>query len=85
METVICIHPHAQERMSERGVTESEIKEAILHGERFLAKFERSGFRRNFPGNYEWRGHRYGTKQVEVYACKNDNGWLVITVLVKYF
>jgi len=32
----------------------------------------------------EWRGRRYSTKQVEVYAV-DENGWLVITVVVKYF
>ena len=85
MATVIRFHPHARERLSERGATESEIIETILHGERFPAKFGRSGFRRNFQCEGEWRGQRYGTKQIEAYAVENDGGWLVITVLVKYF
>lgn len=85
MVTVIRFHPHARERLSERGATESEIIETILNGERFPAKFGRSGFRRNFPCEGEWRGRRYGTKQIEAYAVENDDGWLVITVLVKYF
>jgi len=28
---------------------------------------------------------RYSTKQVEAYAVEEGGGWLVITVLVKYF
>ena len=85
METAIRIHPHAQERMNERGATESEIIETILHGEHFPAKFGRSGFRRNFPCENEWRGRRYGSKQIEIYAIEEDESWLVITALVKYF
>ncbi|MDP2982836.1 MAG: DUF4258 domain-containing protein [Candidatus Latescibacter sp.] len=85
MVTVIRFHPHARERLSERGATESEIIETILHGERFPAKFGRSGFRRNFPCEGEWRGRRYGTKQIEAYAEELNDGWLVITVMVKYF
>jgi hypothetical protein len=30
-------------------------------------------------------GRRYATKQVEAYAVEEDNVWLVITVVVKYF
>jgi hypothetical protein len=54
-------------------------------GERFPAKFERTGFRRNFAFDGEWRGRRYGSKQVEAYAVKQGDNWLVITVIVKYF
>ena len=45
----IRFHPHAQMRMKERGTTESEVKATIEHGEQFPAKFNRIGFRRNFP------------------------------------
>ena len=48
------------------------------------AKFGRTGFRRNFFFHGEWLGPRYATKQVEAYAVEED-GWLVITVIVKYF
>jgi len=58
---------------------------AVEGGERFPAKFGRTGFRRNFPFGGTWRGKVYPTKQVEVYAVWEDDGWLVITVLVKYF
>ena len=80
----IRIHPHAKERMAERGATEAEVVATIETGERFLAKFGRTGFRRNFLFDSDRHGRRYGTKQVEAYAAEED-GWLVITVLVKYF
>ena len=53
-------------------------------GERFEAKFGRIGFRRNFAFDGEWTGKRYGAKQVEAYAVEEE-GWLVITVIVKFF
>jgi hypothetical protein len=53
-------------------------------GETFPAKFGTTGFRRNFVFDGEWRGRRYATKQVEAYAVEEE-GWLVITVIVRYF
>jgi hypothetical protein len=80
----VSLHPHAQARLSERGATEEEVVAAVQQGERFPAKFGRTGFRRNFPLDGTWRGRRFRTKQVEAYAVQ-DQGWLVITVIVKYF
>lgn len=81
---LIRIHPHAAERAIERGATEQEIQETVSSGEHFPAKFGRSGFRRNFHFGSEWNGKWYASKQIEAYAVKED-GWLVITVIVKYF
>ena len=80
----VHIHPHALERMAERGATEAEVAATVAGGERFLAKFGRTGFRRNFAFDAERRGRFYATKQVEVYAV-DEGGWLVITVVVRYF
>jgi hypothetical protein len=81
----IKFHPHAFERISERGATEEEVRITIENGERFAAKFGRTGFRRNFACIGETGGARkYSTKQIEAYAV-DENGWLVITVIVKYF
>ncbi|MCX6906560.1 MAG: DUF4258 domain-containing protein [Verrucomicrobia bacterium] len=80
----VRIHPHARQRMAERGATEAEVIATVEGGERFAAKFERTGFRRNFPCDGEWRGQRYNTKQVEAYAVDED-GWLVITIIVRYY
>jgi hypothetical protein len=79
------LHPHAQGRLAERGADETEVVLAVEGGERFLAKFGRTGYRRNFPFAGTWRGKVYRTKQIEAYAVWEDDGWLVITVLVKYF
>jgi hypothetical protein len=69
----------------ERGATESEVVATVEGGEQFSAKFGRTGFRRNFAFEGEWRGRRYTSKQVEAYAVLEGGDWLVITVIVKYF
>jgi len=79
------IHPHALARMAERGASEQEVIATIEHGERFPAKFDRTGFRRNLPFGGLWRDRMYATKQIEAYAVEEQGAWLVITVIVKYF
>jgi len=81
----IKIHPHSAERMKERGTNEKEVKKTIETGERFPVKFGRTGFRRNFSFNGIWNNKSYNTKQVEVIAVNEDDNWVVVTVLVKYF
>jgi len=81
----VRFHPHARGRMEERGATEEEVRATVEHGERFPAKFQRTGFRRNFQYDDQWRGRHYRTKQVEVYAVQEDADWLVITVITRYF
>lgn len=81
----IQFHPHAKIRMAERGATEAEVIAAIEHGERLSAKYGRAGFRRNFPYEGLWQKRRYATKQVEAFAVEEGGGWLVITVVVRYF
>ncbi len=80
----VRLHPHAQSRLAERGATETEVVATVTAGEQFPAKYGRTGFRRNFAFDAEWRGRLYATKQVEAYAVPED-GWLVITVIVRYF
>jgi hypothetical protein len=79
------IHPHARERMQERGADEEEVGATLEKGEQFKAKFGRMGFRRNFPFNRERRGKFFTTKQVELYAIQENDAWLVITVLTRLF
>jgi hypothetical protein len=71
--------------MVERGATDAEISSTILEGERFEAKYGRAGFRRNFVFERRWHGRPYATKQIEAYAVHEGQGWLVITVIVRYF
>ena len=80
----VRLHPHAQGRLEDRGATDAEVIATVETGEQFPARFGRTGFRRNFPFGGSWWGRRYATKQVEAYAVEED-GWLVITVLVRYF
>ena len=81
----VRLHPHAKERMPERGVTEVEVTATVREDERFSAKFGRTGFRRNFAFDGDWHGRRYATKQVEAFGVKEGGGWLVITVIARYF
>ena len=79
------LHPHALERLAERGATQSEVIATVQGGERFPAKYGRTGFRRNFPFRGLWRGRRYATKQVEAFALEERGRWLVITLITRYF
>ena len=81
----IRFHPHARERMEERGALEDEVKATVDHGEQIPAKFERRGFRRNFHFEGKWRGKDCRVKQIEAYAVREGADWLVITVITRYF
>ena len=81
----VKLHPHAVERLTERGATEEEVIATVETGETFSAKFGRAGFRRNFVYGQDWRGKFYATKQVEVYAVKEGEDWLAITLVTRFF
>lgn len=83
----VRLHPHALQRLVERGATQEEVLATVREGEQFSAKFGRTGFRRNFTYHGEWLGRRYANKQVEAYAVEEGEkeSWLVITIVVKYF
>ena len=81
----IRFHPHARERMAQRGATEQEVRMTIESGEQFEVKFNRVGFRKNFMFENQWRGKQYRTKQVEVYAVREEDDWLVISMITRYF
>jgi len=81
----VQLHPHAKRRMVERGATEDEVVATVEQGEQVAAKYGRRGFRRNFPFGGLWQGRHYTNKQVETYAVEENGGWLVITVVVRYF
>jgi hypothetical protein len=81
----VILHPHAIDRLAERGATQDEVIATVLEGERFEAKFGRTGFRRNFSYGDLWREKHYDTKQVEAYAVEEGSAWLVITFVARYF
>ena len=59
----VRLHPHAKSRPAERGATETEVVATVTAGEQFPSKYGRTGFRRNFPFDAEWRGRLYGTNR----------------------
>ncbi len=81
----VRLHPHAQVRLIERGATEEEVIATVENGTPFAAQYGRTGFRCNFPFNAEWQGKVYAMKKVEATAVKENEDWLVITVIVKFF
>lgn len=81
----VMIHPHAWERMRERGATEYEVRMTVSKGEKFLAKFRRVGLRHNFRFESNRNGKFFRMKQIEVYGVKERRDFIVITVVVKYF
>lgn len=81
----VRFHPHALQRLSERGTTRHEVQLTVEQGEQFSAKFGRTGFRRNFRFDQQWEGKYYRTKQVEAYAVPDGSDWLIITVITRYF
>ena len=81
----IRFHPHAQERMAQRGATQKEVVLTVQKGERFKAKFGRTAFRRNFVFEKQWQNRYYKTKQVEAFVVREDDDWLVISVITRFF
>lgn len=81
----VRFHPHAVERMAERGTDENEVRLTVEYGEQFPAKYGRTGFRRNFPFCKQWHGRYFDLKQVEVFAVQEYGDWMVISVITRYF
>jgi len=81
----IILHPHAKQRAAERGASEEEVIQTVNDGEQFPAKFDRMGFRMNFQFENMWNGQFYFTKQIELFAKPENDSWIVITLIVKYF
>ena len=81
---MVLIHPHAKERANERGTREDEIIDTVT-GEVFPAKYGRTGFRKTTIYNATWQGKNYYAKQLECYAVKEQENWIVISLLIKYF
>ena len=85
MDIKVVLHPHALSRLDERGISEKDVISTVLEGERFVAKFGRTGFRRNFSYERSWHGRYYTNQQVEVFAVLEENVWVVITIISRYF
>jgi hypothetical protein len=81
----VVIHPHARERMEERGVTCEEVLETIGSGFISSARFGRMRYMRTYDYCGFWRGKIYQHKQIEAYCVDEESDVIVITVVVKYF
>ena len=81
----VRFHPHALERLSERGATKEDVVATIRSGEQFPARFGRTGFRKSFRYDAAWQGRIFATKEIEAIAVREDEGWLVLTVLTRYY
>jgi hypothetical protein len=77
------LHPHASDRLAMRGASEFEVINTVESGEPTPANLGRIRYTKTFHFNAEWRGRQYATKTIEAYAV-NEEGWLVITVIVKF-
>lgn len=82
---MVVLHPHATVRALERGATENEIISVVETGEVFPAKYGRTGFRKTIIYNDTWQGVHYYARQVECFAVKEEDNWIVLSLLVKYF
>ena len=82
---IVRLHPHALERLSERGATEADVVATVQSGGQFPAKFGRTGFWKSFRYDATWQGRFYATKEVEAIAVREGEGWLVLTVVTRYY
>ncbi len=81
----VSIHPHALERMTERGATEDEVRITVETGSFAPARFGRTAFTKVLPFNSVWNGVAYATKEITAIVASNDVDRVVITVIVRYY
>lgn len=81
---IIQIEPHTLQRASERGASESEIKETIEKGTNILGRSGRLGKAKIFPFNKERNGRFYEQKKLEVYYIIENQIIITITIYVFY-
>lgn len=81
----IRLTKHAREQATERGATETEVKEAVLKGAREPAKHGREMCRYNMAFGKLWQGRLYAVKQVAPVIKEETNETVVITVYTFFF
>ncbi len=81
----IIFHPHALERMQERGATRQEVRETIQRGRVSEAKFGRFAYAMTFCYAAFWNSRFYDHKEVLAYCALEGRDVIVITVVVRYF
>ena len=70
--------------MSERGITEDEVRAALKGGETTAAKGGRISKEATFDFAGEWRGRRYPQKRVRVVYVEERGRLVVITAYAFY-
>ncbi|MGD1010196.1 MAG: DUF4258 domain-containing protein [Candidatus Aminicenantales bacterium] len=81
----IVIHPHAFQRMEERGANKEEILKTIKMGRTSPARSGRRRYGMTVSYKDHWQGQFYGHKHIEVLCADEGEDIIVITVVVKYF
>jgi len=81
----IIIHPHALQRMEERGATREEVLRTIASGRMSAAKFGRRIHTMTFSYDDYLRLRPYEHKLIEAYSVEEGGDVIVITVVVKYY
>lgn len=81
----IIIHPHALQRMEERGATREEVLETIETGRMSPGKFDRRIHEMTCAYGDFWRSQLYEYKHIEVYSIEDGEDVIVVTVVVKYY
>jgi len=85
LEKRIVITKHAREKMADRGVSEEEIREAIMIGRREPAQRGLFQYRLNTEYHQFWGGKYYGMKQVMPIVAEEKDRYVVVTVYSYYF
>jgi hypothetical protein len=78
---IVRLHPHAAQRLLERGATEAEVVATVQNGERFPANSDEPDSAETFHSPDSGEGH---IRQLSNWS-EEDGCWLVITVLVRYY
>jgi len=81
----IIIHPHALQRMEERGATREEVLRTITTGSMSAAKFGRRMHAMTFSHDEYLQSRFYEHKLIEAYSVEEEGDVIVISVVVKYF
>ena len=70
--------------MDERGATEDEVRQVMLHGTEAEARLPRRGRRMLFTDGYVWKGRTYPHKLVRVIYADEPEQFTIVTVYVYY-
>ena len=70
----VRLHPHARQRIKERGATTAEVITAVRHRRMSPAKFGRTRFVQRFPFGRFWKRRRYAFKEIEAIAAPQAKG-----------